>query len=197
MTKERNNQNLTHWFTLIEMVIVLIIMWIMLMFTTYLSGSQIQKIKDKTVKESILSEMLSRYSRNLWSSSFGWSMYSTMDVTMEKGWSKIDFVYNKIIDGEPLENVFNDNFEIKYLGVNYEEWKDPTNIDEKISLKYSPYKISCKIWDEDESYKNLLIITRVNASKDYCFEIKQKNCRLTEISEETCNDLIWQVWIND
>jgi hypothetical protein len=37
----------------------------MLMATVYMSGDQIQKVRDKTVKESILAEMQSRYSRNL------------------------------------------------------------------------------------------------------------------------------------
>ncbi|MBR4634054.1 hypothetical protein IKO50_03755 [bacterium] len=46
-------------------MIVLVIIGIMLMASVYLSGEQIQKVKDKTVKESILAEMQSRYSRNL------------------------------------------------------------------------------------------------------------------------------------
>jgi hypothetical protein len=35
------------------------------MATLYLSNEQIQKVKDKTVKEAFLAEMQSRYSRNL------------------------------------------------------------------------------------------------------------------------------------
>jgi prepilin-type N-terminal cleavage/methylation domain-containing protein len=66
MIKERKNQNLIYYgFTLLEMIIVLIIMGIMILVTLRLSGDQIQKVKDKTVKESILAEMQSRYSRNL------------------------------------------------------------------------------------------------------------------------------------
>jgi type II secretory pathway pseudopilin PulG len=47
------------------MIIVLIIIGIMLLVTLYMSGEQIQKVKDKTVKEAIVAEMQSRYSRNL------------------------------------------------------------------------------------------------------------------------------------
>jgi prepilin-type N-terminal cleavage/methylation domain-containing protein len=66
MKKEKKNQNLIHYgFTLIEMIIVLIIIGIMLLVTLYMSGEQIQKVKDKTVKEAIVAEMQSRYSRNL------------------------------------------------------------------------------------------------------------------------------------
>ena len=75
MIQKIKNQNISRKaFTLIEMVIVLIIIWIMLTATVFLSGEQIQKVKNKTVKESILAEMQSRYSRNLWSSSFAGEM---------------------------------------------------------------------------------------------------------------------------
>jgi prepilin-type N-terminal cleavage/methylation domain-containing protein len=66
MIKNRLSQkHKYHAFTLIEMVIVLVIVGIMLSITMYLSAEQIQKVKDKTVKESIIAEMQSRYSRNL------------------------------------------------------------------------------------------------------------------------------------
>jgi len=186
MIKDRRNQNMSHKaFTLIEMMIVLIIMGIMLMFTVSLSGSQIRKVKNKAVKESILAEMQTRYSRNLWSSSFAWKIYSTMEVKLKNETNNINFTYN-VKDGD-IENSFYDHFEIKYLGINYEAWKEPIKYTD-VTLKYLPYKISCQIWESDEN-KNLVIITSVNDNKDYCFEIKQKNCRLTEMSEENCNKL--------
>jgi prepilin-type N-terminal cleavage/methylation domain-containing protein len=66
MIKDRRNQKISHKaFTLVEMIIVLIIMGILLMFTLGISGQQIQKVRNKSVKESILAEMQTRYSRNL------------------------------------------------------------------------------------------------------------------------------------
>ena len=159
----------------------------MLVITAYLSGNQIQKVKDKTVKESILAEMQTRYSRNLWSSSFAWNMYNTMDISLRKDENKLDFTYNKT-DGEALENSFTDNFKIKYIWVNYKAWEKPSEVD-NITLKYSPYRISCDIWDK-ETNNNLVVVTNVNDSRDYCFEIKQKNCRLIEMSKENCERLI-------
>ena len=107
-------------FTLIEMLIVLIVMWIMLMVTLLLSGDQIQKVRDKTVKETILAEMQSRYSRNLWSSSFAWTMYDHMDVEI-KWWSN-EFVFSYYTwdsDVPFLTNSLIDNFKIKYITFNY------------------------------------------------------------------------------
>ena len=174
-------------FTLIEMVIVLVIMGILLLVTLNLSWEQIQKVKDKTVKESIIAEMQSRYSRNLWSSSFGGTMYDHLDVDFSTGSNKIEFSYYTWANDDPfLTNSLIDNFEVKYITRNYSfDWSYPESI-KKIKLRYSPYKIFCKIWENDESDKNVVIVTRVNDSRDYCFEIKQKNCRLIELSEENC-----------
>ena len=188
MIQKRENQNVSHKaFTLIEMVIVLIIMWIMLMFTVSLSGDQIQKVKNKAVKESILAEMQTRYSRNLWSSSFAWKMYNTMDVKLVKWENKIDFKYDVIKkkpEDKDIENTFTDHFEIKYIL--FDSDNAISGGENSVDINYSPYKISCKIW---ENKNKVVIVARVNDNKDYCFEIKQNNCRLTEISEEHCNTL--------
>ena len=168
-------------FTVIEMLIVLIIMWILLMLVVGLSWNQIQKIQDKTVKEAIVSEWQSRYSRNLWSSSFAGIMYDNMEVNLIKNQGNIDFTYNTT-DNTWIQNTFSDNFIIKYIGgVN------------EITLKYYPYKISCEIWKE--KVENLNIIVRINDRKDYCFEIKQKNCRLLELSESKCDTLKKDLWV--
>jgi len=191
MIQKIKNQNISHKaFTLIEMVIVLVIIWIMLTATVFLSGEQIQKVKNKTVKESILAEMQSRYSRNLWSSSFAWKMYDSMDVTFS-GWSnEIKFKYNTGDNGGWIENIFSDRFEIKYIIKSYNYFSDPNNnLTGGISLKYLPYKISCTIWEEDEGITNVVFVARVNDDKDYCFEINQKNCRLIEVSNSKCETL--------
>ena len=185
MKRWATNQNI--WlkaFTLIEMIIVLIIMGIMMMVTLYLSAEQIQKVKDKTVKESLLSEIQSRYSRNLWSSSFAGEIYDTMHIKLENNSNKIDFEYT-YGDKSNREDSFIDMFEIKYIAPNYKfVWSLPTTLNEA-KLEYNPYKIWCKIWDNE----NIVIITRVNDHKNYCFEINQKNCRIIEVSADKCKTM--------
>lgn len=179
-------------FTLIEMVIVLVIIGIMLMATLYLSWDQIQKVRDKTVKESILAEMQSRYSRNLWSSSFAWILYSTMEVTFSSWENKINFMYNARDESEEnKENTFSDRFEIIDIikNYNFNGTIPSNNRAENIKLTYSPYQISCKIWEDEESYNNVVMVFRVNDSRNYCFEINKKNCRLMEISGSKCETL--------
>lgn len=192
MIQKIKNQNIKHnAFTLIEMLIVLIVMWIMLMVTLFLSGDQIQKVRDKTVKETILAEMQSRYSRNLWSSSFAWTIYDHLDITFSNWSNEILFKYytwNSEGQEPFLTNHLVDNFKIRYMSLNYDFNWNPDYNEEPITLRYSPYKMYCKIWKEDEN-KNLVLVINVNNSRDYCFEIKEKNCRLIEPSEKNCENL--------
>ena len=183
-------QNISQYaFTLIEMLIVLIIVWILLMATLYLSNEQIQKVKDKTVKEAFLAEMQSRYSRNLWSSSIQWDMYSSMDVSFTTWENKIDFWYNLMNNGSKSGSFF-DKFTIEHISTNYQSATEVGNSHDNIKLTYSPYQISCKIWDDEENYNNVVMAIRVNDHKNYCFEIQQKNCRLMEMSESNCGDFL-------
>lgn len=184
----KKNQNISsHAFTLVEMLIVLVIMGILLMFTAFLSWEQIQKIKNKSVKESILSEWQSRYSRNLWSSSFAWKMYDNLEISVESGQNEFDFKYVKKWEHEPLiENTFTERFVIKYITLDYKDGDTNLNWESKIMLEYSPYKISCKIWENKE---NVVFVIRVNESEDYCFNIDQKNCRLSELPKSSCTNL--------
>lgn len=178
MIKTTNTDNTkAKAFTLIEMIIVLIIMWILLMMGIWLSGSQVQKIQNKTVKESILSEWQSRYSRNLGSSSFAWEHYDTMNVEIESWSNQIKFSYS----WENItwsEIIFTDRFEI--ISVSWYE--------SSVTIKYNPYKISCSWWDWEEEEEKLQFKARVNNSQDYCFEINSKNCRLMEVKCEEEND---------
>ena len=177
-------------FTLIEMLMVLIIMWILLMVTMGLSWDQIQKVKNKTVKESILEEWQIRYSRNLWSSSFAWTIYDTMKINLETGLNQINFLYVPRVAEENMENIFTDKFEIKYIATNYFEGDSKVYPNESISLQYKPYQIYCKMWwDDEKNFLNTVLVVRVNDNQDYCFEIQSKNCRLVEMSESRCNNL--------
>lgn len=198
MSKINKNNKSAYAFTLVEMVIVLVIIGILFTATLFLSWDQIQKVRDKTVKESILAEMQSRYSRNLWSSSYAWMMYNTMDVTFSWWENKIGFKYNAKSgnDDDNIENTFTDKFEIKDIINNYDSnTTNPKDSEvENIKLTYTPYQISCKIWEweeegQQEENNNVVMIIRVNDSRDYCFEVQKKNCRLMEMAGAKCEVL--------
>ena len=167
------------------------------MFTAFLSWEQIQKVKDKSVKESIVSERQSRYSRNLWSSSYAWIMYKNMDISIESGNNHFDFSYSGI-NNTWIANSFTDRFHVTSIILN--DWDAITSKIkrvENIVIRYHPYQMYCERGNLDSDWNintwgmedKLIIITHVNESKDYCFEIDNNNCRLYEISETKCDTL--------
>ena len=179
-------------FTLIEMIIVLIIIGILLMVTIGLSWNQIQKVKNKTVKESILSEWQSRYSRNLWSSSFAWTIYDHMNITItwEKNSIDIEYIPRESESWEPIQNTFTDRFIIKKIIPNYKPEEYSQEIADSVMLQYTPYQLPCKWWDDESTDTgNLVLIMNVNDNQDYCFQVRRKNCRLVEMSESACNNI--------
>ncbi len=185
-------------FTLIEMVIVLIIMWILLMATMALSWDHIQKIKDKSVKESIIAEWQSRYSRNLWSSSFAWTLYDKMEINLTTGSNLFNFVYfpRNGEDNEQKESPFTDNFEVKYLTTGFDDNSWNSSWLTNVTLQYEPYRIYCNIlWEDENPINDVILIIRVNDSRNYCFEIQNKNCRLVEMSQSKCDNIknIWGI----
>ena len=189
-------QNLSkNAFTLIEMLIVLIIMWILLMFTAFLSWEQIQKVKNKSVKESILSEWQSRYSKNLWSSSYAWIMYTNMDISIASGDNKFDFNYAG--NDTWINNSFTDKFSIRSIVT--DDWdgvRGNIKEQESITVRFHPYQMYCEWWNVDSQWNidtsnmkdTLIIVARINNHKYYCFEIEKNNCRLHE--RDDCNSLI-------
>ena len=165
-----------------ELVIVLVIIWILTIFSLWISNGQIQKVKNKTVKESILAERQSRYSRNLWSSSFSWTIYKHMDIILS-WWSNEIKVQYYTWDKAFLENSFSNRFSIEDI-----TWdtNQPLN---NVTLEYTPYRIACKIKESDTELMNKIILKiKVNDQENgnYCFEINSNNCRLIEVPGSRC-----------
>ncbi|MDR2541138.1 MAG: prepilin-type N-terminal cleavage/methylation domain-containing protein [Candidatus Peribacteria bacterium] len=71
-------------FTLMEMMIVLIIMGIITMMTMGITGEQLHKLQQKTVKEAMLTEYQTHYTKNLTSSRYAGTGYTQMITTFTK-----------------------------------------------------------------------------------------------------------------
>ena len=178
-------------FTLIELVIVLIIIWLLTVFSLWISNDQIQKVKNKTVKESILSEWQSRYSRNLWSSSIKWTIYKHMDITLTNWSNMFDikyFTWNNE-DSLFLNDFYTNKFTIKNIfSWEYDKALVSQNTLANPTLVYNPYRIACKIKDWDNELDKITLTLNINNKEnaDYCFELNSENCRLVEVHNSKC-----------
>lgn len=169
------------------MMIVLIVMWFIVMMCMYLSWDIITKVKNKTIKENLLSERQSHYSRNISTSSHYWQIYNTLEINLKKWNNSLEFKYN-LKDGNKTDT-FSDRFQIS----NIIKWNNPTTnwsnpetdwIND-LTLTYTPYKINCVMQNNDkpeDELNKIIITTKINNRENYCFEIYEQNCKLQEIS---------------
>ena len=80
-------------FTLVEMIIVLIIMGIILLMTMGFMGNQLQRLQESRVKDSLLSNYQSHFSKNLTSSKYAGEFYETLQITFATDTEKILYEY--------------------------------------------------------------------------------------------------------
>jgi len=177
-------------FTLMEIVIVLAIMGIITLMTMGLSGTQLQNLQQKTIKEKILSTYQTHYSRNLTSSFFAGLRYEKMYLTLEEGENVLTFGFTETDTEGTNSNIlsekitFRERFVIENIFTDPYIVNDPTNLKPKgkITITYTPYQISCMIGeDPEEDIEDVVIITRIRGMNNYCFAINAKSCRMREV----------------
>ncbi|MDR3169087.1 MAG: type II secretion system GspH family protein [Candidatus Peribacteria bacterium] len=169
-------------FTLMEMLIVLIIMGIITMMTMSFTSDQLSKLQRKTVKEAILTDYQSHYTKNLTSSRYAGQNYTGMRATLNSGSDTITFEYFTTTDNSLYHTeTFKDKFIIASI------ISDPTaNIPTKqkqITLRFSPYQGNCLIQRDTANapLNQIALVFTIKEQKQYCFTISSQLCRMVEV----------------
>ena len=174
-------------FTLIEIVIVMVIIGIITWMVMLLSGAQLQKLQYETLKQHILSEYQSRYSKNLTSSFHTNQRYDTMQMVLKAGESWIRFEY---FTGEQTpywtERIQGD-FVIEHIFTDPDNYAAPSPVTQ-LTWIFKPYEIACalKSVDNGNDIHKIILLTRLKEKKYYCFSIHANMCRMTVLSDEVC-----------
>lgn len=170
-------------FTLMEMMIVLIIMGIITMMTMGITGDQLHKLQQKTVKESLLAEYQTHYTKNLTSSRYAGQVYTGMTITFSSGANQISFNYYNGVPTPYHTETFSDSFEIQKIYTNPDGQQDNLYPVSTLNLHFTPYQGNCKILNNDgqEIQKNIAFVLKIKEMKDYCFSISPQMCRMVEV----------------
>jgi prepilin-type N-terminal cleavage/methylation domain-containing protein len=184
-------------FTLMEIVIVMVIMGIITLMTMTLSGTQLQKLQRKTVKDTLLTEYQQRYSKNLTSSLFAGERYDTMKISFTQGASEIGFTYfqgETSLQGETSviwSGSFQDKFVIQQILTNPEGSPSELKSVSSLALSLHPYEISCK-FAEDSNIHKIVVVVNIQEQELYCFSLSDSLCRMTQVE---CKDA-WKTSAN-
>ncbi|EKD25565.1 MAG: hypothetical protein ACD_80C00016G0002 [uncultured bacterium (gcode 4)] len=161
-------------FTLIEMVIVLLVIWILLAATMKFGSNRIIDLKAQSIKEQFVGYYNDIYSQNMTSSFRDGKKYQQLVVVLTTGIS-----YS--VDALPLIDSKISGMSIQNLRFETEGMLFPLS-----HLLFVPYQLWCGITDGTTSW-NILYFNLVipENGKQYCFEIKSETCKLVE---QHCND---------
>jgi len=166
------------WFTLLEMIVVLIIISIILWMTVYFWSENIFKLKYKTTKEEFLSTFNWFYINSLGSNYTNQNRFNQLNLEI-LSW-KNSIIYSYIWDWfyQTWEKNIN-SLEISNIQI------DSWTIQNKSSISIQPYKIGCEIKDINNiTWARLDFKIIVNKTKTYCLYLLSQNCR---IKEKLCN----------
>lgn len=175
------------WFTLIEMLIVIVIIGILLTLSMRISWDRIQVLKTKSVWEQVVYNYNNLYVKNLLTNYYGQEMYENMIIRFSKWDTKLNYYYDIYSDSESDNDPWLSEivqwwkYEVENV---YFDWNK--TIGDSAYLIFEPYKIWCFLSNdytdyEGPSYKKLDIELLVNTNKKYCFEISSDLCKLKVI----------------
>lgn len=105
-----------------------------------------------------------------------------MDIELSWWSNEIKVWYYLWDNTELFSGTYTNRFSIK--GITWNE-NDTLN---NVLLEYTPYRIACKIKNWEDELNKITVSINVNDQEnaDYCFEIKNNNCRLIEVPLSKC-----------
>jgi prepilin-type N-terminal cleavage/methylation domain-containing protein len=181
------------WFTLIEMLIVIVIIGILLTLSMRISWDRIQVLKTKSVWEQIVYNYNNLYVKNLLTNYYNWEMYENMVIRFSKWDTKLNYFYDTYTNSESSSD--NDfwlseivqwwNYEVESVYFNW-NWNKSSINNQTAYVIFEPYKIWCKLSDKNPKesdgvvaeYSKLNIDLLVNWNKKYCLEIPSDLCKM-------------------
>lgn len=158
-----------YWYTLFEIMIVLVVIIILMTVTMRFSWSRIDDLQAQTSKDDLKNNYEELLLSNMSSNYHNEKRYTTLDIIFESwshgftysiqdewwnSWNYIGFIDEK----QTITKISTENEDIS-----------------KINIQLKPYTIWCTITNE-EKYNEIII--RIQAkNKDHCFKITNSMCK--------------------
>ena len=170
------------WFTLIEMLIVIIIIAIILSFTMKFSGNRINLLNDKNVQEEFIAQYDKLYLTAMNTNYISWQIYDKLDIILKNWWTWIQYQY-KLWDNV-VESWFSDLLNWK-IEINVSQG-DATVKKAPLTITFTPYELWCSFSGnntnstthaKEKDSRNFSIKIN-NTSREYCFSINKNVWRL-------------------
>jgi prepilin-type N-terminal cleavage/methylation domain-containing protein len=165
------------WFTLIEMMIVIVIVAILLALTLWISGNRIQTLKNKSIQEQFVYKYNTLFSRNLLTNYYNWQLYNKMTIHLVDWENKISYSYkNDNVD------IFSEDDNIQWGWYEIKELtfgelsiaRELTDVD----INFEPYVLWCELSGWNTTWDILKMRLLINDNEEFCIKINSDLCKL-------------------
>ena len=167
------------WFTLIEIIIVVIIIGVLMLVWLGFNQSQLKSLKSNTTIEQVKSDFDTFFLQILNSSSYQGNPYDQAILTLTKWETKpIKYALKTEEKSQTLSFFFpqNWNFQITKLNVDWSE-KD------QINLTYKPYQLACSLQEQQGNHE-ISFTLLPKWWNEICFSMQTAYCRIEPVA---CN----------
>ena len=167
------------WFTLIEMLIVILIIWILLAIGFSLNRNSIDQLRAKSSAEEISSFFDTTFLQTQASNYENWKAYSGIELIISWGASEIAYTYQLVntSDEEPQEDIKR-SFRWGWFTILWITW-DETALD-SVTIHYTPFNPSCTFnWGTE--INRIFLAAKSLGLRTACFEIDRNYCKLRTI----------------
>ena len=167
------------WFTLIEILIVIIIIWIMLAIGFSLNWNSVDQLRAKSSIEEISSFFDTKFLQTQASNYENWVAYTWIDITLSLNATSIPYVYHLSWNNSE-GNFYWENFTITSISWATEvDWGKTL---ETVTIQYVPFSPGCEfIWGDGTEMTKIYFSAKPRGLKEACFELDKNYCKLKAI----------------
>ena len=163
-------------FTLVEMLVVIVIIWILMLIGLGLNWSSLEQIKAKSAREELTTFFDAIFLQINVSNYEHQKVYTGIELTLSGGDSKLSYHY--LGDSPEVQSQSGDlvgNFIITGLT------GDTLTLD-SAKIRYQPFSPSCEI--NEGNISSLSFSVRPKGKQDACFKLESQYCKLQSVA---CN----------
>ena len=165
------------WFTLIEIIIVVIIIGVLMLMWLGFNQSQLKSLKSNTTVEQVKSDFDTFFLQVINSSSYQGNPYNEATLTLTK-WENEPIKYALKTEEKSQTLSFfspqNWNFQITKLDVDWSE-KD------QINLTYKPYQLACSLQGPEGNHE-ISFTLLPKWWNEICFSMQTAYCRIEPVA---------------
>lgn len=173
------------WFTLIEIIIVVIIIGVLMLMWLGFNQSQLKSLKSNTTVEQVKSDFDTFFLQAINSSSYQGNPYNKATLTLTKwenepikyAFSQSSLDFSKTEEQSQTSSFFspqNWNFQITKLDIDWSE-KD------QINLTYKPYQLACSLQGQEGNHE-ISFTLLPKWWNEICFSMQTAYCRIEPVA---------------